>query len=148
VSTVAPIVEHRQAQHVRAKPQARDVAAPTLEDVERELEVDRYLHQQPLNSDGPGEGLNDSSLQRRSALRDPYQPIDAPRSCRTTGPDPSRSASAKLPFVAYGGRPQSSRPQEAAPQQPFEQVVEGPRGDEPCAIDESVFYTSRRWARE
>lgn len=32
-----------------------------------------------------------------------YQPIDALRSCRTTGPDPSRSASAKLPFVAYGG---------------------------------------------
>jgi hypothetical protein len=35
--------------------------------------------------------------------RDPYQPIDALRSCRTTGLDPSRSASTKLPFVAYGG---------------------------------------------
>ena len=34
---------------------------------------------------------------------DPYQPIDALRSCRTTGPDPSRSASTKLQFVAYGG---------------------------------------------
>ena len=36
---------------------------------------------------------------------DPFQPIDTLRSCRTTGPDPSRSASTKLPFVAYGGRP-------------------------------------------
>ena len=37
---------------------------------------------------------------------DPYQSLDALRSCPTTGPDPSRSASTKLPFVAYGGRPE------------------------------------------
>jgi hypothetical protein len=30
-----------------------------------------YLQQRPLNSDGPGQGPNDSSLPRRSALRDP-----------------------------------------------------------------------------
>ena len=44
-------------------------------------------------------------LGRRPACPDPYQPIDALRSCPTTGPDFSRSASTKLPFVAYGGRP-------------------------------------------
>jgi len=39
---------------------------------------------------------------------DPYQPIDALRSCRTTDPDASRSASTKLSFGAYGERPQKS----------------------------------------
>jgi hypothetical protein len=36
---------------------------------------------------------------------DPYQPIDALRSCLTIGPDPLRSASTKLPLAAYGGLP-------------------------------------------
>jgi hypothetical protein len=43
--------------------------------------------------------------QLRRAVADPYQPIDALQSCRTTGSDPSRSASTELPFVAYGGWP-------------------------------------------
>lgn len=38
---------------------------------------------------------------------DPYQPIDALRSCRTTGPHASRSAVTKLPFVACGARPEA-----------------------------------------
>ena len=41
----------------------------------------------------------------RTGTADPYQPIDALRSCRTAGQSPSRSASTKLPFVVYGGRP-------------------------------------------
>ena len=40
------------------------------------------------------------------AAIDPYQPIDALRSCRTTDPAPSRSASMKQPFVATGSRPE------------------------------------------
>ncbi len=49
--------------------------------------------------------LNGGSVRSPLARVDPYQPIDALRSCRTTVPGPSRSASTKLPFVAYGGRP-------------------------------------------
>jgi hypothetical protein len=53
------------------------------------------------------------SLRAPPAGQDPYQPIDAIRSCRMTDPAPSRSASMEQPFVATGSRPgpDARRPQ-------------------------------------
>ena len=44
----------------------------------------------------------DHGMTEFSHNRDPYQSLDTLRSCPTTSPDPSRSASTKLPFAAYG----------------------------------------------
>ena len=50
-------------------------------------------------------GMNDCSRIQRTCPSDPYQPIEALQSYPTTGPDLSRFASMRMPFVAYGGRP-------------------------------------------
>ncbi len=54
-----------------------------------------------------GLAASDRSRQARWTRTDPYQSVDALRSCPTTGPAYSRFASTKPPFVAYGGRPQA-----------------------------------------